>query len=64
MSITIDVICYTSKALKNNEYPLMLRLTKVENPVLIAPFCQSKLTLFSKIRLTPYAKIKMSPAGM
>lgn len=28
MSITIDVICYTSKALKNNEYPLMLRLTK------------------------------------
>ena len=36
----------------------------VENPVLIAPFCQSKLTLFSKIRLTPYAKIKMSPAGM
>ncbi|MFG5858755.1 hypothetical protein LDB17_11215, partial [Dysgonomonas sp. Shenzhen-Wh21] len=29
----------------------------VENPVLIAPFCQSKLTLFSKIRLTPYAKI-------
>lgn len=36
----------------------------LENPVLIAPFCQSKLTLFSKIRLTPYAKIKMSPAGM
>lgn len=28
MSITIDVICHTSKALKNNEYPLMLRLTK------------------------------------
>ncbi|PXV67337.1 site-specific recombinase XerD [Dysgonomonas alginatilytica] len=28
MSITIDVICYTSKVLKNNEYPLMLRLTK------------------------------------
>lgn len=28
MSITIDVICYTSKALKNSEYPLMLRLTK------------------------------------
>ncbi len=38
--------------------------TIMENPVLIAPFCQSKLTLFSKIRLTPYAKIKMSPAGM
>jgi len=28
MSITIDVICYKSKALKNNEYPLMLRVTK------------------------------------
>ena len=28
MSVTIDVICFTSKALKNNEYPLMLRLTK------------------------------------
>lgn len=28
MSITIDIICYTSKALKNNEYTLMLRLTK------------------------------------
>ena len=28
MSVTIDVICFTSKALKNSEYPLMLRLTK------------------------------------
>ena len=28
MSITIEVICYTSKALKNKEFPLMLRLTK------------------------------------
>lgn len=28
MSTTIDVICYKSKPLKNNEYPLMLRLTR------------------------------------
>jgi len=28
MSVTIDVICYKSKALANNESPLMLRITK------------------------------------
>ena len=28
MSATIDVICYKSKVLKNNENPLMLRVTK------------------------------------
>ncbi|NDW09335.1 site-specific integrase [Dysgonomonas sp. 520] len=28
MSATIDVICYKSKVLKNNEHPLMLRVTK------------------------------------
>jgi len=28
MSITINVICYKVKPLKNNEYPLMLRITK------------------------------------
>ena len=28
MSVTIDVICYKSKVLANNESPLMLRITK------------------------------------
>lgn len=28
MSTIIDVICYKSKVLKNNEHPLMLRVTK------------------------------------
>ena len=28
MSITIDMICYKSKVLKNNQHPLMLKITK------------------------------------
>ncbi|GHV04109.1 hypothetical protein FACS189416_1770 [Bacteroidia bacterium] len=28
MSTTIDVICYKSKVLKNNENPLMLRVAR------------------------------------
>ena len=28
MSATIDVVCYKSKVLANNESPLMLRITK------------------------------------
>jgi hypothetical protein len=28
MSTTVNVICYKSKVLKNNENPLMLRVTK------------------------------------
>jgi len=28
MSTTVDVICYKSKPLKNNEYPLMIRISK------------------------------------
>ncbi|MDL2255637.1 site-specific integrase [Parabacteroides sp. OttesenSCG-928-K15] len=28
MTTTVDVICYKSKVLKNNEHPLMLRITK------------------------------------
>ncbi|MCC8144505.1 MAG: site-specific integrase, partial [Tannerellaceae bacterium] len=28
MITTIEVICYKSKVLKNNEHPLMLRVTK------------------------------------
>ena len=28
MSITVKAVCYKSKVLKNNESPLMLRVTK------------------------------------
>jgi len=28
MSVTIEVVCYKSKVLANNESPLMLRITK------------------------------------
>lgn len=33
MSTTIDVICYKYKVLKNNEHPLMLRLTKDQKTI-------------------------------
>lgn len=41
----------------------MTESLRVENPVQIAPLRQAKLTLYTKIRLTPFAKIKMSPVG-
>ncbi len=36
----------------------------LENPVSVAPSCQSKLTPCTKICLTLFAKIKMSPVGI
>ena len=36
----------------------------VENPVRVAPSCQSKLPPCTKICLTLFAKIKMSPVGI
>ncbi|WP_260202304.1 hypothetical protein [Dysgonomonas capnocytophagoides] len=37
---------------------------RMENPVSVAPSCQSKLPPCTKICLTLFAKIKMSPVGI
>ena len=39
-------------------------MSTLENPVSVAPSCQSKLTPCTKICLTLFAKIKMSPVGI
>ena len=43
---------------------LARRIYTLENPVRVAPLCQSKLTPCTKICLTLFAKIKMSPVGI